>query len=102
MEAAANMGSTIHDDIVRCSVGQSWIVPGSILDVEVPCLVDTGSRVTIITLSLLQQILKKPPKEHLVDTTSWLKLKAANGLENQSVLLKLLVLYIRGCQWSSV
>ena len=81
MEAATNMGSTIHDDIVNCSVGQSWIVPGKILDVEVPCLVDMGSRVTIITLSLLQQILKKPPREHLVDTTSWLKLKAANGLE---------------------
>ena len=80
MEAVKG-GSQTQEQMAKCSIGPTWVVTGNILGVDFQCVVDTGSRVTILPLSLLQEILRQPPGGQLTDTTSWLKLKAANGLE---------------------
>ena len=78
---AMGTGSQTQEEIVKCSVGPKWEVTCNIGNVDFSCIVDTGSRVTIITLSLLNRILCEPSENCLRDTTSWLKLRAANGLE---------------------
>ena len=58
-------------------VGHCPVVSVKFGDVDVPCLIDSGSEVTTITESCYKTVFQGP----LRDTYGWISLKAVNGLE---------------------
>lgn len=76
-EAPSSMMS--RQDMYKRAVGGTWVVTCTLKGVDVDFIVDTGSRVTIMCESDLERIMGRV--DQLVDTTSWLKLKAANDLD---------------------
>ncbi|KAK6479254.1 hypothetical protein HHUSO_G19953, partial [Huso huso] len=60
-------------------IGDSPMVEVLMEGITVPCLLDTGSQVTMLRQSFFEQHFGKHGK-YLQDPTAWLSLRAANGL----------------------
>ncbi|VDI48097.1 Hypothetical predicted protein [Mytilus galloprovincialis] len=70
---------TNGSSLVKKSVGSSPIVDMKIGDVVVSCILDTGSMVSTISESFFNKMLKSNFELH--QDKSWLRLRAANGLD---------------------
>lgn len=77
--------SNVGPGLVKQLVGKCPVIQVTMGGVPVPCLVDTGSMVTTITVSFFDQHFKSWG-EHRLRGFGWLTLMAANGLA---------ILYIR-------
>ena len=61
-------------------VGDSPIIKATMAGVDVDCLIDTGSQVTLVSESFYVEHLR--PRGHLLTTVrNWLTVRAADGLE---------------------
>ena len=69
----------IQDSFKRNVIGQCPVIGVKFLDLNIQCLVDTGSMVSTITESFYWKNIE--PLGTTLKSTSMLQLKAANGLE---------------------
>ena len=66
------------DDIWRNAVGTCPTVVVTIQNRDVPCLLDSGSQVSTLMESTFARLVDRPA---CVDTSSWMKITAANNLQ---------------------
>jgi transposase InsO family protein len=89
-------GSHSREDTINKTVGERLVVDAEFGAFRVPCLIDSGSNVTTITESFVNNYMKSSQGGTEVEPVNWLELSAANGLEIPYVGLMMLEVTVFG------